>query len=46
VLPGAPLAPVIGAWKVWKTGLVPTFAFEFVARGVHELVVLDPDFAR
>ncbi|MFO0756738.1 MAG: Uma2 family endonuclease [Byssovorax sp.] len=31
VLPGAPLSPNISAWKVWETGFVPSFAFEFIS---------------
>ncbi len=42
VLPGAPLSPDIGAWKVWKDGYVPSFAFEFVSRDVDKDYLASP----
>ena len=42
VLPKAPLAPRIGAWKVWETGYVPSFAFEFVSTDVHKDYLASP----
>lgn len=42
VLPGAPLSPDIGAWKVWKDGYVPSFAFEYVSRDVDKDYLASP----
>jgi Uma2 family endonuclease len=42
VLPGAPLSPRIGAWKVWETGYVPSFAFELVSTDVDKDYLLSP----
>ncbi|MEO7326976.1 MAG: Uma2 family endonuclease [Minicystis sp.] len=42
VLPGAPLSPRIGAWKVWETGFVPSFAFEVVSTDVDKDYLRSP----
>jgi hypothetical protein len=42
VLPGAPLIVDVGAWKVWETGLIPSFAFEIVSRDVDKHYLLSP----
>ena len=42
VLPGAPLSAKVGAWKVWKTHLVPSFAFEVVSRDVDKDYLTSP----
>ena len=34
VLPGVPLDTPIDCWKVWETGVVPSFAVEVVSRSV------------
>src|SRR5689334_13431637 len=34
LLPGVPLSARVGAWKVWETGQVPSFALEIVSRDV------------
>jgi Uma2 family endonuclease len=36
VLPGVPPGKKVGAWKVWKTGNVPSFAFEVVSQDVDK----------
>jgi hypothetical protein len=47
VLPGAPLSHRIGAWKVWETGLVPSFVFEFVSNDVDkDYRTAPPKYAR
>lgn len=47
VLPGAPLSPDIGAWKVWESGHVPSFAFEFVSRDLDkDYLQSPPKYAR
>ena len=42
VLPGAPLGVRVGAWKVWETGLVPSFAMEIVSTDVDKDYVRSP----
>jgi Uma2 family endonuclease len=42
VLPDAPLSPRIGAWKVWETGWVPSFSFEFVSSDADKDYLLSP----
>jgi Putative restriction endonuclease len=42
VLPGAPADARVGAWLVWKTGLVPTFAFEIVSDDVAKDYLRSP----
>jgi Uma2 family endonuclease len=42
VLPGAPLDPDVGSWKVWLTGYVPSFAFELVSRDVDKDYIQSP----
>src|SRR4051812_22946755 len=34
VLPGVSLTPRVGAWKIWETGRIPTFALEIVSQDV------------
>ena len=47
VLPGAPLSHRVGAWKVWETGFVPSFAFEFVSSDVEkDYRTVPPKYAR
>jgi Uma2 family endonuclease len=36
VLPGVPLSPRVGAWKIWETGKIPSFALEVVSRDVDK----------
>jgi Uma2 family endonuclease len=36
VLPGARPGTRVGSWKVWETGLVPSFAFEVVSRDIDK----------
>jgi Uma2 family endonuclease len=36
LLPGVPLSARVGAWKVWETGQVPSFALEIVSRDVDK----------
>jgi hypothetical protein len=36
VLPGVPLDRSIDCWKVWETGIVPSFALEVVSRSVKK----------
>ena len=42
LLPGVPLSPRVGAWKVWETGRVPTFALEIVSRDVDKDYLASP----
>lgn len=42
VLPGVPLWARTGAWKVWETGKVPTFALEVVSRDVDKDYLASP----
>ncbi len=42
VLPGVSLTPRVGAWKVWETGKVPTFALEIVSTDVDKDYLTSP----
>jgi hypothetical protein len=42
VLPGVAPGKKVGAWKVWKTGLVPSFAFEVVSQDVDKDYLTSP----
>lgn len=42
VLPGAPLDVQVGAWLVWKTGYVPSFAFEVVSDDIRKDYLRSP----
>lgn len=42
VLPGVPGLTEVGAWKVWESGLVPSFAFEVVSQDVDKDYLLAP----
>jgi Putative restriction endonuclease len=42
VLPGVPLSPRVGAWKIWETGKVPSFALEVVSRDVDKDYLTSP----
>jgi hypothetical protein len=42
VLPGAPLDAQVGAWLVWKTGHVPSFALEVVSDDVRKDYLRSP----
>ena len=42
VLPGVPPGVRIGAWKVWETGRVPSFAFEVVSQNVEKDYLQSP----
>ena len=42
VLPGVSLSPRVGAWKVWETGAVPTFALEVVSQDVDKDYLVSP----
>jgi Uma2 family endonuclease len=42
LLPGVPLTARVGAWKVWETGHVPSFAFEVVSHDVDKDYLVVP----
>jgi Uma2 family endonuclease len=42
VLPGVSLTPRVGAWKVWETGKVPTFALEIVSQDADKDYLKSP----
>jgi Uma2 family endonuclease len=42
VLPGVSLSPRVGAWKVWETHRVPTFALEIVSQDVDKDYLASP----
>ena len=42
VLPGVPRDAPVKAWKVWETGLVPSFALEIVSNDVEKDYWLSP----
>ncbi|WP_242515809.1 Uma2 family endonuclease [Sorangium cellulosum] len=42
VLPGVDRSTRVGAWKVWETGLVPSFAFEIVSRDIDKDYINSP----
>lgn len=42
VLPGAPLGTQVGAWLVWQTGWVPSFALEIVSDDVRKDYLRSP----
>lgn len=42
VLPGVPPGVRVGAWKVWETGRVPSFAFEVVSQNVEKDYLQSP----
>jgi Uma2 family endonuclease len=42
VLPGVPLSPRVGAWKIWETGKVPSFALEVVSQDVDKDYLKSP----
>jgi Uma2 family endonuclease len=42
VLPGVSLSPRVGAWKIWETGKVPTFALEVVSQDVDKDYLASP----
>lgn len=42
VLPGAPLDAKVGAWLLWKTGYVPSFALEVVSDDVRKDYLRSP----
>jgi putative restriction endonuclease len=42
VLPGVPPGRAMGAWKVWETGCVPSFALEVVSQDVDKDYLTSP----
>ena len=42
VLPGVPRSTRVGVWKVWESGLIPSFAFEVVSRDVDKDYLSSP----
>jgi hypothetical protein len=42
VLPGVPPGKAVGAWKIWETGSVPSFAFEVVSNDVDKDYLSSP----
>jgi Uma2 family endonuclease len=42
VLPGVPLSPRVGAWKIWETRRIPTFALEVVSQHVDKDYLTSP----
>lgn len=47
VLPGAPLGAKVDSWLVWKTGFIPSFAFEVVTGDVQkDYLRTPPRYAR
>ncbi|MEP7124330.1 MAG: Uma2 family endonuclease [Byssovorax sp.] len=42
VLPGVVPGKSVGAWKVWETGCVPSFAFEVVSQDVEKDYLTSP----
>jgi Uma2 family endonuclease len=42
VLPGVPLSPRVGAWKIWETHRIPTFALEVVSQDVDKDYLTSP----
>ena len=42
VLPGVSLSPRVGAWKIWETRKVPTFALEIVSTDVDKDYLVSP----
>jgi Putative restriction endonuclease len=42
VLPGVSLSPRVGAWKIWETKKVPTFALEIVSTDVDKDYLVSP----
>jgi hypothetical protein len=42
VLPGVAPGTAIGAWKVWETGCVPSFALEIVSQDVDKDYLISP----
>ena len=42
LLPGVSLTPRVGAWKVWETGKVPTFALEIVSQDADKDYLKSP----
>src|SRR5580693_2327656 len=42
VLPGVSLSPRVGAWKIWETRRIPTFALEVVSQDVDKDYLTSP----
>ncbi len=42
VLPGVPLSPRVGSWKIWETGKAPSFALEVVSQDVDKDYLIGP----
>src|SRR5271155_1411273 len=42
VLPGVSLSPRVGAWKIWETHRLPTFALEVVSQDVDKDYLTSP----
>jgi Uma2 family endonuclease len=43
VLPGVPPGTAVGAWKVWESGIVPSFAVEVVSLDVRKDYEIAPE---